>query len=40
MHPDRLTWLIVGDREKIEADLRALNIGPVSIMDKDGNIVD
>ena len=37
---NRLTWLIVGDREKIESELRALELGPVSIMDADGNIVE
>ena len=37
---NRLTWLIVGDREKIESELRALELGPVSIMDADGNIIE
>ena len=37
---NRLTWLIVGDRELIEDELRALELGPVSIMNADGNIVD
>lgn len=37
---NRLTWLIVGDREQIEAELRALELGPVSIMDADGNMVE
>ncbi len=37
---DRLTWLIVGDREKIEAELRALELGPLTIMDADGNLVE
>jgi hypothetical protein len=32
--------MIVGDREKIEAELKALELGPVSIMDVDGNIVE
>ena len=40
IHADRLTWLIVGDREKIEAELRGLELGEVSIMDTDGNIVE
>jgi zinc protease len=40
IHANRLTWLIVGDREKIEADLRELELGPVSIMDTDGNVVE
>ncbi len=40
IHANRLTWLIVGDREKIEAGLRELDLGPVSIMDADGNSVE
>ncbi len=39
MHPGKLTWLIVGDREKIEAQVRELGLGDVQIMDADGNIV-
>jgi zinc protease len=37
---NRLTWMIVGDREKIEAELRGLELGEVSIMDTDGNIIE
>ena len=37
--PDRLTWVIVGDLERIEADIRALNFGPVELMDADGNLL-
>ncbi|MBT8057501.1 MAG: insulinase family protein [Gammaproteobacteria bacterium] len=40
MHPDKLTWLIVGDREKIESQVRELGLGEVSILDTDGNIVE
>jgi zinc protease len=29
---DRLTWMVVGDREKIEAELKALELGPVSVI--------
>jgi len=39
LHPDKLTWLVVGDRKKIEANIRALNLGEVSIMDLEGNII-
>jgi zinc protease len=31
IHPESLVWLIVGDREKIEADIRALKIGDVEV---------
>ena len=34
-----LIWVIVGDRAKIEAGIRELNLGKVSIMDADGNLV-
>jgi zinc protease len=40
IHPGKLTWVIVGDRGEIEESLRALNIGPITIMDADGNMVD
>jgi zinc protease len=40
IHPGKLTWVIVGDRGEIEESLRALNIGPIAIMDADGNMVD
>jgi zinc protease len=36
VRPDALTWIIVGDLSKIEAGVRALNIGEVSIVDADG----
>ena len=40
LHPDRLTWLIVGDRKEIEDKIRGMNLGKVSIMDVDGNIIE
>jgi len=36
IHPDQLTWLFVGDRAKIEAGVRKLNLGPVTLLDADG----
>jgi zinc protease len=39
LHPDRLTWVVVGDRKAIEADVRALGLGEVTIVDADGNPV-
>ncbi len=35
--PQNITWLIIGDREKIEAGIRSLNLGPVKILDNEGN---
>ncbi|KJV35333.1 M16 family metallopeptidase [Luteibacter yeojuensis] len=37
--PDALTWVIVGDLRKIEAPVRALNLGEVHVIDADGNPV-
>lgn len=34
-----LTWVVVGDRAKIEADIRALGLGEVRVVDADGNPV-
>ena len=40
LRPDKLTWLIVGDRAEIEDKIRGMNLGEVSIMDVDGNIIE
>lgn len=37
--PQSLTWLIIGDRSKIEAGIRELNFGPVKILDANGDEV-
>ena len=37
--PDRMIWVVVGDLEKIEAGIRALNLGDVMQVDADGNPV-
>lgn len=37
--PDALTWVIVGDLSKIEAPVRALKLGEVSVVDADGKPV-
>jgi zinc protease len=37
--PDKLVWVIVGDRSKIEAGIRALNLGEIHLIDSDGNPV-
>jgi zinc protease len=36
MHPDNLIWIIVGDRAKIEAGIRELNLGELRLIDADG----
>jgi zinc protease len=39
LHPDALTWVVVGDLSKIEAKVRALNFGEVTVLDTDGKPV-
>lgn len=40
MHPESLTWLIVGDREQIEAGIRDLGLGEIEVWNKDGEKID
>ncbi len=40
VHPDQLVWVVVGDRAKIEAGVRALGFGEVRFLDADGNPVE
>ena len=37
--PDRLVWVVVGDREKIEPSIRELELGPITLLDADGNVL-
>ena len=37
--PESLTWVIVGDLSQIEAKVRAMNIGPITVLDEDGKPV-
>jgi predicted Zn-dependent peptidase len=37
--PQAMTWVIVGDLKQIEAPVRALELGPVQVLDTDGNPV-
>ena len=39
VQPDHLVWIIVGDRAKIEAPLRELQLGEFHLLDADGNPV-
>ncbi|MGZ5515116.1 MAG: M16 family metallopeptidase, partial [Candidatus Aminicenantales bacterium] len=39
VHPEALTWVIVGDRAKIEPKIRELGFSRISVIDADGNIV-
>lgn len=37
--PESLVWLVVGDLSKIRAKIEALNLGPITVLDNDGNVV-
>ena len=39
VHPRQLTWVVVGDRAKIEAEVKALDLGLIHYIDADGNPV-
>lgn len=40
IHPDRLVWIVVGDRAKIEPGLRELTFAELKLIDTDGNAVE
>jgi len=37
--PNRLTWVVVGDRGVVESKVRALGFGEVTVIDADGKPV-
>lgn len=37
--PDAFTWVVVGDLSKVEAKIRALNLGEVKVIDAAGKVV-
>jgi zinc protease len=39
IHPDALTWVIVGDVAKIEESVRRLELGEVRVLDVEGNVL-
>jgi zinc protease len=39
IHPDAMTWVVVGDLAVIEAPVRKLSMGEVKVLDADGNVV-
>ena len=39
VRPGNITWVIVGDRAKIDAGIKELNIGPIKYVDTEGNEV-
>ena len=40
MRPENIIWVVVGDRAKIEAGIRELNLGEIAFLDADGNPVE
>ncbi|MEO1036774.1 MAG: pitrilysin family protein [Pseudomonadota bacterium] len=40
LRPDNMIWVVVGDRETIEADIRALGYDEIRVIDANGNPVD
>ncbi|MEL6870269.1 MAG: pitrilysin family protein [Pseudomonadota bacterium] len=40
LKPDNMIWVVVGDRAKIEDDIRALGLGDIQLIDTDGNPVE
>ncbi len=40
VHPDKLTWVIVGDLDRIGKPVRALDLGPVQVLDASGKPVE
>ena len=39
VHPESITWIVVGDRALIEAKIRELGFTKITIIDGDGNVV-
>ncbi len=39
VRPDNLTWIVVGDRARIEAGVRELNLGEFHLMDANGKVL-
>jgi zinc protease len=39
VHPEKMIWVVVGDRAKIESGIRELNLGELHLLDADGNPV-
>jgi zinc protease len=39
LHPDRMIWVVVGDKAQIMPGLQELGFGPVQEIDADGNVI-
>ncbi len=38
--PEQIVWVVVGDREQVEAEVRAAGLGTIRLIDADGNLLD
>jgi hypothetical protein len=39
VHPEALTWIVVGDLSVIETNVRRLDLGEVKVLDTDGHVL-
>lgn len=39
LHPNQLTWVVVGDLSKIRSGIEELNLGPIQVLDADGEVI-
>ncbi|GAB5536768.1 MAG: pitrilysin family protein [Rubricoccaceae bacterium] len=39
VRPDNVVWVVVGDLSEIEESVRALNLGPLDVIDADGTVI-
>ena len=40
IRPDRMIWVVVGDRQKIEPGIRELNYGEIRYVTPDGKLIE
>jgi len=40
IRPDNMVWVVVGDRAKVEEEIKELDLGDIVLMDADGNVLD
>ena len=40
LQPDRMIWVVVGDRARIEESVRELGLGEIRFLDADGHLID
>ena len=40
LQPDRMIWVVVEDRARIEESIRELGLGEIRFLDADGHLID